>query len=86
MYGKTGSVQQGLRAKLISLWGDLRKSGLGLSQYLSNSLLIVLYFLATVAALVLWQPVTAFCKFYRDSRSECVQHSEKTVLQRYLNF
>ncbi len=58
----------GLRSKLISLWRDLRRKGQSASQYLSGGLSLAAYFVATVVALILWQPVTACCKFYRDSR------------------
>ncbi len=58
----------GLRRKLSLLWRDMCKKGLSISQYLSNCFLLVVYFSATALALILWQPVTACCKFYRDAR------------------
>ncbi len=60
----------GLRDKLILLWGEMRKSGVKMKEWIVNAVRLVTYFVLTVLALILWQPVTACCKFYRDSRYE----------------
>ena len=44
------------------------------------------YLLLTFIALVLWQPVTAACKFYRDGKfetSEGIEKVEKRKHKRY---
>jgi len=35
----------------------------------------------TFVALILWQPVTAMCKFYRDARYEASEGTIKVKLQ-----
>ncbi|CAM6053917.1 unnamed protein product [Sphagnum tenellum] len=69
----------GLRRKLRSLWSDLRTKGLSCLQYLAKSLQLLVYLLATTVALILWQPVTAFCKFYRDARYEASEGTTKVI-------
>ena len=69
----------GLRAKLKRYWGLLTASGAKCAERTCNGLLLLWYFLLTIIALILWQPVTACCKFYRDARYKSskiwVQHT-----------
>lgn len=60
----------GMRRRISELWRELRSKDVsaGRLAYLVKILQFVGLVLATGMALVLWQPVTAVCKFYRDGR------------------
>lgn len=58
----------GLRRRIVKLCRDLRSKEIGCLARFVKAISLVLLSLATVLALIFWQPVTAFCKFYRDAR------------------
>jgi hypothetical protein len=59
----------GLRHKLCAKWALMRLAT-GPKQRVSAFFSFASTLLVTALALILWQPVTAACKFYRDARYE----------------
>ena len=59
----------GLRRRTTRLWREiLSKNGAAPSGRFVKALQLLAHVAATVLALILWQPVTAVCKFYRDGK------------------
>ena len=66
----------GLRDRLVRECSELRNPNLLWCERLIKFCTILALIVITFVALVLWQPVTAVCKFYRDARYEA---SEGTI-------
>lgn len=59
----------GLRDRVARNWRELKSKELGsCGKYFCKVLELIFVLFVTTVALILWQPVTACCKFYRDAR------------------
>jgi hypothetical protein len=66
----------GLRHRIAKVCNELKSPNLLWCERLYKVCTAVVLIVVTFFALVLWQPVTAVCKFYRDARYEA---SEGTI-------
>ena len=69
----------GLRSKVANLVRDLREKKMTVSKYCGTLLRLLVNLVYTALALILWQPVTAVCKFYRDARYEASEGTTKVI-------
>ncbi|TRY73782.1 hypothetical protein TCAL_16897 [Tigriopus californicus] len=76
----------GLRSKVQTLWHDLKQSKKSCTKFLSTLGTLLVYVIATIWALILWQPVTAVCKFYRDARYEASEGTTRVLRRKEKRF
>ena len=76
----------GLRSKLQVLYVEIRTKKLTPKEYIFKSFNLLFYGFTTAMALILWQPVTAACKFYRDARYEASEGTEKVIRRKQKRF
>ena len=69
----------GLRSRIARLCTELRSPNLLFFERILKILTLVALVVITFLALVLWQPVTAICKFYRDARYEASEGTIKVI-------
>lgn len=58
----------GMRRRITQLWRDILSKADATSGRVIKILQLLAHLVATAIALILWQPVTAVCKFYRDGK------------------
>ena len=74
----------GLRWRLAHVCNELRNPNLLWCERLIKLCTALALIVITFAALVLWQPVTAVCKFYRDARYEASEGTIKVLISELL--